>query len=71
MKHYRISEKDLQLLLNSLRISMADELSMKGIKIPEQFEVELDYDGQYSLTVENCMRECNIPVEIIKQSNKL
>lgn len=66
MKHYRISEKDLQLLMNSSRNAMAEELGMKGIKIPEQFEVELDYDGQYSLTVENCMRECNIPVEIIK-----
>ena len=66
MKYYRISEKDLQLLMNSSRNAMAEELDMDGIKIPERFEVELDYDGQYSLTVEDCMRECNIPVEIIK-----
>ena len=66
MKFYRLSEEDIAKLINSGRISMKEELDTEGITIPKTFEVELAFDGQYSLSIEDCMREDNINVDIIK-----
>lgn len=68
MKFYRISEKDLIKLINSGRNSMKEELTGYGIDIEKDapnFEIELPFDGQYSLELEDCMREDGIEPEII------
>lgn len=68
MKFYRISEIDLIKLINSGRISMKEELTGYGIDIEKDvpdFEIELPFDGQYSLELEDYMREDGIEPEII------
>lgn len=50
MKTYKLSEMALKEIFNAIRNSMKDEYDINE-------NVDLDYDGQYSATIEDILKE--------------
>ena len=65
MKHYRLSEEDIAMIINLARESFANEMELSD-EDKRKIGVELLFDGNYSLSIEDILDDMGLSDREIK-----
>jgi hypothetical protein len=65
MKHYRLSEEDIAMIINNTRESLANEMDLSD-EDKRKIGIELLFDGNYSLSIEDILDDMGLSDREIK-----